>query len=76
MRAIMFAMLTSAGVGLLATSSALAVPASGTQISDAVKVFKPTPVALCQGPRFYQCRTYTYTGITRCGYWRYNYVCS
>jgi hypothetical protein len=71
----MFAMLTSAGVGLLATSTALAAPASGGAIGDAATIFQATPVAQCQGPKFYQCRHYTYTSVRRCGWWRRNYRC-
>jgi hypothetical protein len=75
MRATLFAVLMSAGIGLVAASSAVAAPANGAVIGDAAVVFKPTPVARCQGPRFYQCRHYTYSSVRRCGMWRNNYNC-
>jgi hypothetical protein len=79
MRATLFAVLMSAGIGLVAVSSAVAAPANGAVIGavigDAAAIFQPTPVARCQGPRYYQCRHYTYSSVRRCGYWRNNFNC-
>jgi len=75
MRATLFAVLMSVGIGLVAASSAVAAPANGAVIGDAAAIFRPTPVARCQGPRFYQCRHFTYSSVRRCGYWRNNFNC-
>ena len=76
MRAIMFAMLMGTGIGLVAASSAVAAPANGAAIGDAAAIFQPTPIARCQGPRFYQCRHYTYRSVRRCGMWRRSWNCN